>query len=179
MKHSAKNLFLSVLGSGFLPKMPGTYGSLVGLLLCMAIYLVISEVWSSWIFSSVLIFLATTLFSISIPLINEIEKQHGLHDPSWIVIDELVGMMIALLLPWLWQSWWLPVIVFGLFRLFDIWKPFPISIVDDKKGGVYVMLDDIIAGIMAAVVGMCILYLSRLYDLIMLTYLLEMVPKVQ
>jgi phosphatidylglycerophosphatase A len=81
-------------------------------------------------------------------------------DPSHIVIDEVVGQWIALM-PlsaglWLagappqlfpWPGW---VSAFALFRLFDIWKPWPVSWADRRKGPTGVMLDDVLAGLMAA-----------------------------
>jgi phosphatidylglycerophosphatase A len=86
----------------------------------------------------------------------------GAKDPSEIVIDEVVGMWIALwplsaglwlggAEPWVfpWPGW---VGAFVLFRLFDIWKPGPVGWADRQPGAMGVMLDDVIAGVMAAAV---------------------------
>jgi phosphatidylglycerophosphatase A len=80
---------------------------------------------------------------------NHVVKEMQAEDPSRLVIDEVVGMWITLLpAPRLW-TWWLA--AFVLFRLFDIFKPFPIFIIDRRvKGGWGVMLDDVAAGIMGA-----------------------------
>ena len=85
----------------------------------------------------------------------------GIHDPSEVVIDEVAGMFVTLLpvsgglwfigaAPWLfpWPGW---VMGFVLFRLFDIWKPGPIGRADARGDALGVMLDDIIAGVFAAV----------------------------
>lgn len=79
-------------------------------------------------------------------------KDSGVHDHGSIVWDEFVGLWIALLLlpvqgcvHWIWIG-----VGFLWFRLFDIWKPFPISLLDKKvHGGLGIMLDDIVAGIFA------------------------------
>lgn len=84
------------------------------------------------------------------------------HDPSEIVIDEVVGQWVSLLpvsagawangvdITRLWPGW---VVAFLAFRLFDIWKPGPIGWADRKATALGVMLDDVIAGIFAALVG--------------------------
>ncbi|PWR04071.1 phosphatidylglycerophosphatase A [Meridianimarinicoccus roseus] len=88
------------------------------------------------------------------------ERATGAHDPGEIVIDEAVGIWIALMPlsgglwhagadPWVfpWPGW---VGAFVLFRLFDIWKPGPVGWADRQPGAAGVMLDDVIAGLMAA-----------------------------
>lgn len=70
-------------------------------------------------------------------------------DPQWIVLDEIAGMWLAVSL--LDPSWLSYSLGFLLFRLFDIWKPWPIGWIDQKvKGGLGVMLDDYVAGLFAA-----------------------------
>jgi phosphatidylglycerophosphatase A len=99
------------------------------------------------------------------------------HDPSEIVIDEVVGQWIAI---WpvsfgMWQlgqaSWTIPwqflVVCFALFRLFDIWKPGPVGWADRRHNAMGVMLDDVVAGLLAAAVfffGM--LWQSWIFDFI-------------
>ncbi len=75
----------------------------------------------------------------------------GLEDPSWVVIDEVVGQWLTLLLtpPSLLDY----ALGFALFRLFDIWKPWPVSWADQQiKGGLGIMLDDVLAGLMGLAV---------------------------
>lgn len=87
----------------------------------------------------------------------------GREDPPQIVVDEVVGQFLALLLSVSgraflrgaiegavsWPGWGMLWASFGLFRLFDIWKPYPIRRVEQWKGGIGVMADDVLAGICA------------------------------
>jgi phosphatidylglycerophosphatase A len=126
------------LGSGLAPRAPGTAGSAMGLLLFvpalgapLAVQLgiiIISFVFGVWIS-------------------DRVARHMEVKDPGGIVWDEFVGMWITLLwLPSL--IWLLP--AFLLFRLFDIWKPWPVRVADEKlAGGLGIMLDDVIAGIYA------------------------------
>ena len=73
-----------------------------------------------------------------------VERRLGKKDPGVIVIDEVAGMMVSvLLLP---RTWPVLISAFFLFRLFDIWKPFPAHESQAIRGGLGVMLDDLIAG---------------------------------
>lgn len=79
------------------------------------------------------------------------EKSLGEHDCSEIVIDEVVGLMIAM--TWLPMTWQSMVIGFLIFRFFDILKPFPINWLDRKiGGGLGVMIDDIAAGVITNII---------------------------
>lgn len=76
------------------------------------------------------------------------EQKNGVHDHSEVVIDEVAGILITM--TWLPMTWQAVVAGFLLFRLLDIWKPFPIGLLDKKiPGGVGVMADDVVAGILA------------------------------
>lgn len=149
-------LFLTVGGSGLLPKAPGTWGSLVSLLLALPIMVY---------FDVQTLFLAAILITvIAIKVINKHEEVVQTHDDSRIVIDELAGMWIALAIaPGISFNWQdltilengilLQIILsFIFFRLYDIKKPSIIGRVDrEAKGGVGVMLDDVIAGFAAGI----------------------------
>ncbi len=78
-------------------------------------------------------------------------RQLGVHDHPGIVWDEFAGLLITMLpAP---SAWPWVLIGFGLFRLFDIWKPWPIRWADRRvKGGTGIMLDDVMAGVIAALV---------------------------
>jgi len=79
------------------------------------------------------------------------ESQFGVHDSGAIVIDEVVGFLVAVI--WLPLTWKTLVAGFLIFRLLDILKPFPINVIDRKiKGGVGVVLDDVAAGVVTNVV---------------------------
>ncbi|MDA1371075.1 MAG: phosphatidylglycerophosphatase A [Proteobacteria bacterium] len=128
------------LGSGAVPKAPGTAGSLAAVLL----YLPLSEL-SVSAYALVLI----TSFSLGIWLCGKTAEEIGVHDHGGIVWDEFVGMWFTLFMApegWLWIG-----LGFCLFRALDILKPWPIKWVDKRvAGGLGIMLDDVLAGIMAA-----------------------------
>jgi phosphatidylglycerophosphatase A len=131
--------------SGFSPIVPGTAGSLVGLL----IYLIPGV---EYIF--ILGPLTILFFFIGIFTSARVEKQIG-EDPSIVVIDEIVGMWISLFfLP---KKFAIYLGAFVLFRIFDIIKPSPARQVERYKGGWGIMLDDVFAGIYANIVMQIIL----------------------
>ncbi len=130
-------LIATGLGSGYSPLAPGTAGSILAVVI---VYLLAPI--GLWIFGSALLL----LFLLGVWSGTQLEKDHG-EDPSLVVIDEIVGMGISLLfLP---KSWPLFLVAFLLFRLFDIFKPFPINNLQDIHGGWGIMLDDVLAGIYA------------------------------
>ena len=138
LRHPA-HFFALGFGSGLAPKAPGTIGTLVGLPLfwLMADFSLISQL--------LYIFL---LFVAGIFVCDKSGKDIGVADHGSIVWDEIVAMMLVLTFtPPSWLSW---LLAFLLFRLFDIWKPFPIRQFDAKlKNGFGVMFDDFLAAIYA------------------------------
>ncbi|MES9836084.1 MAG: phosphatidylglycerophosphatase A [Candidatus Thiodiazotropha sp.] len=127
-------------GSGLLPKAPGTYGTLVG----VPLYLLMQPLpLLSYILLVALGFVA------GLWLCQRAVEDLGVHDHSGIVWDEIVGYLAAMAFAppgWIWI-----VIGFLLFRLFDIFKPWPIRWIDRRvKGGLGIMLDDLAAGIYSA-----------------------------
>ncbi len=141
--------FLSLgFGSGLLPKAPGTYGTVAAIplyLLCfdqpLWIYLVIT-----------LIITVAGIYTSAYT-----SKSLGVHDHSGIVIDEIAGFFITMIaIPF---SWINVLLGFILFRIFDILKPWPIGWLDKKlHGGTGIMLDDVLAGIYAALCLHLIVY---------------------
>lgn len=133
--------FLSLgFGSGLSPFAPGTAGTL------MAIPLY----YFSMMFLSPFGFLGLTvsITLIGIYLCDRTTRAMGVHDHPAIVWDEIAGYFVTMLFIPL--SWTNIILGFVLFRLFDIFKPWPISVIDSRmKGGLGVMMDDIIAGIYA------------------------------
>ena len=125
--------------SGLSPKAPGTAGSLVAVLLYFPL---LRFPWMHQI-AFILLLLAIAVWSA-----QKMENQTGIHDDSRIVIDEFVGMWITLFAitpSWIWIG-----VAFGLFRLMDIWKPYPANLIDRTwKGGQGVVFDDAVAGIYA------------------------------
>lgn len=130
---------------GYAPVMPGTFGALIGL----PIGIFCSRVWTYWPAAFVGFF--SILFVGACYVAGQAEILSSKHDDSQIVIDEVFGMVATM--AWLPTGWlWLGV-AFGLFRLFDIIKPWPASYFDKMAGGGGVMLDDLVAGIYANLVA--------------------------
>ncbi len=133
----------TALGAGLSPRAPGTAGSAVALLpwwfllrgLPLAGYLVI----------------VVLGFALGVWACGVADRRLGQHDQGALVWDEVIGMWITLTAApagWIWM-----LVGFGLFRLFDIWKPWPVCVADRRVGGgLGVMLDDVLAAIYALVV---------------------------
>lgn len=136
-------------GSGLSPKMPGTMGTIIG----VGLFLLLPAM--DW---KLYLAVITSTFLIGIFLCGYTAKVLNVHDHQGIVWDEIVGYLITMFMvpkEWLWI-----ILGFVLFRLFDIWKPWPISIADERlKGGLGIMLDDVIAGIFALIIIQISLYL--------------------
>lgn len=140
-------------GVGFLPKAPGTWGSLFALPFAY----MLSTAFGYPYF--LMITIAT--FFLGWVATRKMQRLHNIEDPSWIVIDEVVGQWIALLptiyvtfykgLPFLWPAY---LVAFLAFRFFDIKKPWIIGWADRRGDALGVMLDDVLAGIFAAFVVM-------------------------
>jgi|TARA_B110000967_G_C18767750_1_gene501336 phosphatidylglycerophosphatase A len=153
--------FLATLfGIGLLPLAPGTWGSLAALIayLYLVIYLSLS--------SEIIMLLTASIVIISILVCHLATRQLSKEDKDQksIVIDELAGLWIAFLpltgLIMVREILLYSVVAFLLFRLFDIWKPYPISLIDKKmKSGFGVVLDDVVAGIYAAISTSLFLFL--------------------
>jgi phosphatidylglycerophosphatase A len=131
-------------GAGFMPKAPGTAGAAVGVL----VYVLMDWLGVSAYFLHVILLLLVAGIWAS----SHVERLWG-HDSQRIVIDEVVGQMITFAAVGGYQlSWFYILLGFGLFRLFDITKPFPIRRLERFKGGLGVMADDVGAGLYALVV---------------------------
>ncbi len=129
-------------GSGLSPKAPGT----VGTLMAITFYIGLAHL-SLPLYALVLV----VTFVVGIYLCGVAAKAQQCHDHPGIVWDEFVGYWITMFAAPLGWSW--IIMGFVLFRIFDIWKPWPISWCDKKvHGGFGIMIDDVIAGIFAAIV---------------------------
>lgn len=135
---------------GYLPKAPGTWGSMTG---AFVWYLAQAYIPGFYNFQFVLVISAAIVGII----VTDVVSRLGHKDPKEVVIDELVGMWIAL--TWLPHSIKLTIIALILFRIFDIAKPFGIRRLEKVSGGWGIMLDDIAAGIASALVLHFTLYL--------------------
>ena len=128
-------------GSGLAPFMPGTFGTLAAVpvvILCGLLPY------------AAFVLLTAVACVIGIKICGQTASDMGVHDHSAIVWDEVAGFMLTMLLVPL--SWQTLLAGFVLFRLFDILKPWPISYLDRHvHGGLGIMLDDILAGVLAAI----------------------------
>ncbi len=137
-----QKLFLTFFYTGLAPFAPGTFGSIAAALAgyLILLYLPIST-----------LFLLTILISIiAVKSINRYEKESGIHDDKSIVIDEVAGVWLAFVL----SSATITQMILSLiyFRIFDIWKPSIIGRIDKKvDGGLGVMGDDLVAGVIAGI----------------------------
>lgn len=151
-------VYLSFFGVGFLPKAPGTWGSLA---ICPILYVLgVSEA-PFFVFIPFLIM--ATIITCYVAEVTQ--RKFDLHDPGWIVMDEVLGMWTA----WLFtlsgnQSLTTLLIIFGLFRFFDIIKFWPATYFDKKvKHGAGTILDDIVSGVYAGVVFLAGNFLFQTY----------------
>ena len=136
-------LAIATFGVGYLPLIPGTFGSMVG----VAIFLLLG-VWQLQ-----LLFIAVIVV-LGVWAAFRTERLLGLKDPGKVVVDEVAGQMISLLplalladgpsIVWV-------IVSFNLFRLFDIFKPYPARRFEFLPGGFGIMADDLVAGIYGAI----------------------------
>ena len=159
------SLTLTTWGVGYGPIAPGTWGSMVGVLIYAGIVWidgaaglrfitagyspeqVSAIVWATnALLLGLLVLVGIWASGRSIPLLGDL-------DPSEAVVDEVMGQIITLLFVPLGVSWPFVLAGFLLFRLFDIWKPYPIDSLQSLPGGVGICADDIVAGVYA---GMCL-----------------------
>lgn len=126
-------------GSGLAPKAPGTVGTLAA----VPLYLLLAPL-ALWQYSVLLLF----SFAVGVYLCHKTAHDLGVHDHPGIVWDEFVGYWITMLMAP--AGWGWIVIGFVLFRLFDIAKPWPINWLDKRvAGGFGIMIDDVLAGLLA------------------------------
>ena len=150
----------TALGAGFVPIAPGTAGSLEGVAIFLAVVAFRLAPSTSLL---VLAILNLVVFGVGVWASTRTCEITGLKDPRLIVIDEVSGQLIALTPLVLWPSFSIAAVVIGflLFRLFDIFKPYPIRKLEHFHAGLGVMADDVLAGIYAAAL-LWLVHLTRL-----------------
>jgi phosphatidylglycerophosphatase A len=161
---SLKDLFalaFATWGVGYLPVAPGTWGSLVGVGIFLGWQILrvrffdlygVNSASANSLWTTLSILLVIVISLIGIWSGTRVEKLTGRKDAGIVVVDEVAGQLITLfVLPYA-LAWDWPLILAGflLFRLFDIWKPFPVRRFESLEGGLGVMADDIAAGFYAA-----------------------------
>jgi phosphatidylglycerophosphatase A len=142
----------TAFGAGYLPKAPGTFGSLVGVLLFCMVRVVASAPSNTlfWFVGALTILISALGVWAAGRVASYVQKK----DPQIVVIDEVAGQLIAYLglaIPATFVANWQYLLAgFILFRVFDIWKPFPIRRAESLPGGLGIMADDWLAGVYAA-----------------------------
>ncbi|WP_187907293.1 phosphatidylglycerophosphatase A [Helicobacter pylori] len=154
-KFSLRACFLTLFFSGYSKKAPGTIGSLVALLLGLPIL----------IFSANTLFLGAVFVGlIAIAQIDKEEEESKIHDSSHIVIDELVGMWLAMAISGLSLAG--VVLSFIFFRIYDITKPSLIGKIDKEvKGGLGVVADDALAGVLAGLSVLLVIHILGFFNI--------------
>ncbi len=154
-KFSLRACFLTLFFSGYSKKAPGTIGSLVALLLGLPVL----------IFSANTLFLGAIFIGlIAIAQIDKEEEETKRHDSSYIVIDELVGMWLAMAISGLSLAG--VVLSFIFFRIYDITKPSLIGKVDKEvKGGLGVVADDALAGVLAGLSALLVINVLGFFNI--------------
>ncbi|MFP6116286.1 phosphatidylglycerophosphatase A [Helicobacter pylori] len=154
-KFSLRACFLTLFFSGYSKKAPGTIGSLVALLLGLPVLA----------FSANTLFLGAVFVGlIAIAQIDKEEEETKRHDSSYIVIDELVGMWLAMAISGL--SLVGVVLSFIFFRIYDITKPSLIGKIDKEvKGGLGVVADDALAGVLAGLSALLVIHILGFFNI--------------
>jgi phosphatidylglycerophosphatase A len=134
------DIIATVFGIGYTAYAPGTIGSLFGIL----IYMFLKE-------ASLSIYLLTVacLFVVGTIASEIVESAYNIKDPSFVIIDEVVGMLVTL--AFVNYSFWAVALGFLFFRIIDITKIPPLNFLERIDGGLGIMLDDLVGGIMAGI----------------------------
>ena len=135
-------------GAGLLKPGPGTYGSIAALLLWYAAAHLLQPTFLALAIATTAAAIITTLIGIRASTI--VAREAGREDPGFVVIDEVAGQLIALTLCPI--DWPYVLLALLLFRVFDIWKPWPIRRLEALPEGTGIMLDDVAAGAYALAV---------------------------
>ena len=143
----------TLLGVGFWRPGSGTWASAITAAAWWAAGHYLVPVRSQWIAATVLVWV---ILIIGIPAAGIVARESDQEDPSFVVIDEVAGQLIALIaVPLRWQS---VILGFILFRVFDIWKPPPLRRLEEIEGGAGIVLDDVGAGLYALIILQALVY---------------------
>ncbi len=163
-KPSVSLAIATAFGLGYLPKAPGTWGSLGGVAVSLGMTWITSRsalqhmnterdanFWTVGLLPAGVDYVVVILIALlGVYVAGRAAMYTGKKDPQFVVIDEVSGQMIAYFSPFTLLNWKSFLLGFILFRVFDIWKPFPARQAESLPGGLGIMADDWIAGIYAA-----------------------------
>ncbi len=152
----------TVCGAGFLRPGPGTYGSVVAILLWWGTAHLTGLL--GWQLTAATAAAAALATAVGIPAATRVAREFGRDDPGFVVVDELAGQWVALL--GFAASWKLALLGLLLFRAFDIAKPWPIRKLEALPEGTGIMLDDLLAGAFAALLGHLLLHVSMVHSVL-------------
>jgi phosphatidylglycerophosphatase A len=143
-------LVISTFGVGYLPLMPGTYGSLVA----VGIFLGFTQLAKANALIALVVVSIVLVTFAGIWAASRTEALSNRKDPRKVVVDEVAGQLIALFPLTLFAHWSIVAVIisFILFRFFDIVKPYPARRLEALEGGLGIMCDDLIAGVYAAAI---------------------------
>ena len=144
-------------GAGYLKPGPGTYGSIFAVLLWYGAANLFTPSRTTLALATALAAILITL--IGIPASTITARESSRKDPGFVVIDEVAGQLFALILAT--PDWHHAALDLLLFRLFDIWKPWPIRRLEALPAGTGIMLDDVAAGLLALLTGFLLSYLHH------------------
>jgi len=171
-------LALATCGVGLIPVAPGTWGSAVGVVLYLGLGRLTERVFDysvargldlspqqfPAIQTTVLLLTILAVALAGIRAATRAERLLGKKDPGAVVVDEVAGQLITFLfVPWLTTWTWSVVAGFVAFRVFDIWKPYPVRRLEGLGGGLGIMADDMLAGFYAAATMSLLVTLRLIY----------------
>ncbi len=149
-------LIATFFGVGYIKPGPGTWGSLATAILWWLATSRIPVAGRGW----ATLVAAAAVTMVGIPAATRTARANGLKDPQFVVIDEVAGQLVALIgVPLAWRTF---LVGFILFRVFDIWKPFPIRLLERLPEGTGIVVDDLGAGVYALAVMHLLLHFGLL-----------------
>ncbi|MBE6305187.1 MAG: phosphatidylglycerophosphatase A [Bacteroidales bacterium] len=148
-------LIATSLGVGYLPKAPGTWGAILGIILWLPLYL-----WTSPIVSLTVTLVATIALTVAGTWASNVSEKYWGKDPVIACVDETVGQWLSLapVMAVSISPWWEILLSLALFRFFDIYKPLGIRAMEKLPGGYGMMADDLLAGLYSALIILAINY---------------------
>lgn len=155
LKNKIDILLCTLFGLGYLKPAPGTYGSIVAM-----IFILISPKYYIILNGLLILITIKSYFSI-----QRIELDSGT-DPSFVIIDEFVAMGFIYLSGLIPNDLLFSILALVLFRIFDIFKPFPINLLNQKKGAFFVIADDLLAALFTIIVINLLIFVNNIYLLL-------------